>query len=194
MSNLVNIVSPHQRSRLLCLPILLVLLFLGSPAMTWSRVTHQRTEMAFSSCSPMNRIKVFHKHKKKRHKQRCALLGLDRPVLADFGRGGWEIPVEPPNRPQALCFPCTQSLPQRKVESSFGGLCCMAPFLAMGQRSSSFYWVQKTWTLGRSPVSPPMVLNFKMCTWTPSELWLGTCCQVRELFLLPDLTLEAVSK
>lgn len=32
------------------------------------------------------------------------------------------------------------------------------------ERSSSFYWVQKTWTLGRSPVSPPMVLNFKICT------------------------------
>ncbi len=62
MSNLVNIVSPHQRSRLLCLPILLVLLFLRSPAMTWSRVTHQPTEMAFSS-SPTNRIKVFHEHK-----------------------------------------------------------------------------------------------------------------------------------
>lgn len=74
MSNLVNIVSFHNRLRLLCLPILLVLLFLRSPAMTWSRVTHQRTEKAFSSCSPMNRIKFFPWHKK-----RCALLGLDRP-------------------------------------------------------------------------------------------------------------------
>lgn len=79
-------------------------------------------------------------------------------------------------------FPCTQSLPQRKVESSFGGFCCMAPFTAIvgGKEALRFIGFKKTWTLGRSPVSPPMVLNFKIRTWTPSELWLDTRCQVRE--------------
>lgn len=67
----------------------------------------------------------------RRHKQRCALLGLDRPVVefkdVEAGKSRWISSIVRSGR-----FPCTQSLPQRKVESSFGGFCCMAPFTAKG--------------------------------------------------------------
>lgn len=57
-------------------------------------------------------------------------------------------------------------------------------------RSSSFVQ-NKTWTLGRSPVSPPIGAEFwKIHTWTPSvawELWLGICCQAHGLFPSPPL-------
>lgn len=96
----------------------------------------------------------------KRHKLRCALLGQDRPVM-EFGR---EVLVDR-RTARSGHFPCTQSLPQRKVESSFGGFRCMAPFTAMeGKEALRFIGLKKTWTLGRSPASPPMVLNFKKRT------------------------------
>lgn len=52
--------------------------------------------------------------------------------------------------------------PPTPRKSSPEGRCHVAPSVPLVEGSSSFQCVQiKTWTLGRSPVSPPMVLNFK---------------------------------
>lgn len=96
----------------------------------------------------------------KRHKLRCALLGLDHPVM-EFGR---EVSVDR-RTARSGRFPCTQSLPQRKVESSFGGSAAWLPSRRWrGKKLFVLLGSKKTWTLGRSPVSPPMVLNFKIRT------------------------------
>lgn len=186
MSNLYHCVP----SRLLCLPILLDLLFLRSPAMTWSRVIHQQT----------NKLKwplavVLHwtesrfstnTNTRKGKKTTQAEVRIARP-----SRGGREVSADIPIRTLSLhsvtpsekswvffwWFPLHDSLHGKR-----------------GKEALRFIGFKKTWTLGRSPVSPPMVLNFKICTWTSSELWLGMCGQVRELFSLPDLALETVSK
>ncbi len=190
MSNLVNIVSPHQRSRLLCLPILLVLLFLRSLAMTWSRVTHHNNRNGLQQLFSNEQNQGFPRTQK-RHTLRCALLGLDRPVM-EFGQ---EVSVDQRTAWSGR-FPCTQVTPSEKSWVFFWWFPLHGSLHGNGggKEALRFIGFKKTWTMGRSPVSPPMVLNFKTRTWTPSELWLGMRCQVRELWSFPDLMLETVPK
>lgn len=59
--------------------------------------TNKQTEMAFSSCSPLNRIKVFHEHEKNKTTQAEVriLLGL-------VSRGGREVLADIPIRTLSL--------------------------------------------------------------------------------------------
>lgn len=122
---------------------------------SWSRVTHHQTEMAFSSCSSMNKIKVFQKQVHDTKKVRIVQPGLfcdGIPLWRAGSHSGLTFVGGLGNHSQMMfrfmwlgwaCSSCTHSLPQRKVESSFVGFCCMTPFAATEKRSSSFYWVQK---------------------------------------------------
>ncbi len=80
-----------------------------------SAVVLQRTESRFSTYTKTTQIEV------RIARPRSSCDGIRSGSL-----GG------PANRPGRDAFLALKSLPQRKVESSFGGFRCMAPFTAMG--------------------------------------------------------------
>lgn len=90
MSNLVNIVSPHQCSRLLCLPILLVLLFLRLLVMTFLGAESLTTKQKWPSAVVLQWTKSRFSKNKYTTQKRCELFSLDCSVM-EFHCGGREV-------------------------------------------------------------------------------------------------------
>lgn len=150
------------------------------------------TEMAFSSCSSMNKIKVFQKNVNDTKKVRIVQPGLFCEGIPSWWAGGLadkqsgDVSLRVVGMGMLFLHSFT---PSEKSWVFFGWFMMHDSFHGNGEKKLFvLLGSKKLWTLGRSPVSPPMVLNFKICTWTSSvtwELWLGIRCQGHELLPLP---------
>lgn len=99
--------------------------------------------MAFSSCSPLNRIKVFHEHKheKKKKKTTQAEVRIARPSqsrrVGSLGR-----------HPHSYAFLALSHSLREKLSLLLVVSAAWLPSRQKGERSSSFYWVQKNVDIG----------------------------------------------